>query len=135
MRSFRICSTFIMTLWFKTILIQSIFISKFLDIHTAKLLFKYQSIHCLLRMKTLLLTLDSILKAVLPLAFTYVRPHCSFLTIIGVKIETYLSTCPVRSCYLYLTTPYALRGARTHTGLRLFISPGVANSQSKKFYE
>ncbi len=135
MRSFRICSTFIMTLWFKTILIQSIFISKFLHIPTTKLLFKYQSICRLLRIKTLLLTLDSILKAVLTLAFTHFWPHCSYLTIISVRIEKYLSTCSVRCCCWYQTTPCALRGARTHTGLPLFISPGVANSQSKQFYE
>ena len=84
-------------------------------------------------MKTLLLTLDSILKAVLPLAFTHFRPHCSNLTIIGVKIEKYLSTCPMRCCCLYLTTPCALREVRTHTDLPPFISLGVANSQSKSF--
>ena len=121
MRFSRICSTFIMTVWFKTILIQSIFISKF------------QLIHRLLRIKTLLLTLDSILKAVLTLAFTHFWPHCSYLTIISVRIEKYLSTCSVRCCCWYQTTPCALRGARTHTGLPLFISLGVANSQSKSF--
>ena len=82
---FRICSTFTMTLRIRTIFFQSNFISKFLHIYTAKILFKFQSFCCLLRMKTLLLTLDSIHKAVLPLAFTHFRPHCSFLTIIGVK--------------------------------------------------
>ncbi len=127
MRFFRICSSFIMTLWFKTILLQSIFISKFLHILTGKIFVKYQSVRCLIQMKTIKLTLDFIHKAVLPLAFAHLCHTAGSLPFKGVKNRKEFKHLSRAFVVVYITASTKTFSqvnaprAHTHSGMPLFI--------------